>query len=374
MKKYRLCIDPAASTCMSCRIRILSLSFYGNVLSFVLKGVIGFLGGSQALMADALHSLADTASFGINYYGAVNAPRSTLAVSVNQTASVGSFLFLVGLWLCGHNLSILVLGNQSRPGLLGIAVSIAACTLNWYLYKISLCVSEQFDDMNIFVCKIQNRTNFISSCLSFAGVVMADLGLLFADPLAAVVIGCLMLAAAFEVFNTLFAPETALEVLVKKRTKQVIGLAAVGIIAFFAYTTSAAVQSKHVVLIPSEGPAPDSQMDQFLGRAHYFIIYNERDNNIIPILNTDINFNGDVSHNLVSIVLDNNVDVVLAGVIGPEMFRDLKTLHVKMYYVQHPGLVQDAYIDYRKRMVKTAWAHNGDKGFGRSRVGWLSPW
>jgi len=374
MKNDSLCIDAAASSCMPCRRRIISLSFFSNVLSVVLKGGIGFLGGSHALMADALHSLTDTASFGVNYYGDRNASGARPAISVNRTALIGALTFLTGLWLCGHNLSILIIGKTVRPGLFGIVVSLAACVLNRYLYKLSHCANEQFDDMNIFVCLVQNRTNFISSCLSFAGVVLADLGFLFFDPLAAVVIGCLMVGAAIEVFNNLFASETELSVIVKRRTKQVIGLATVGIVAFFVYTTAANVVTKHVVLIPSEGPATDSQVDKFLGRAHYFIIYNEKNNRVIPLLNTDINFNGDVSHNLVSIVRNNDVDVVLAGTIGSEMFRDLSKLHVNIYYLERPGPVHDAYIDYRKRKVKSALGPNVDKGFGRSRFNWLSPW
>ena len=71
---------------------------------------------------------------------------------------------------------------------------------------------------------------------------------------------------------------------------------------------------------------------------------------------------------------NNDVDVVLAGIIGPEMFEDIRALHVNIYYLEQPDLVRNAYIEYVQRKVKPAWGPNVDKGFGRNRVRWLRPW
>jgi predicted Fe-Mo cluster-binding NifX family protein len=355
-------------------MRVISLSFFFNAISVVIKGAIGFLGGSHALVADALHSLTDTASFGINYYGVRNTPGSTPAISAKQTALIGALTLLTGVCLCGHNLSILIIGKTVRPGLLGIIVSLASIVLGWHLYQLSRCANERFKDIHIFVCKVQNRTNLAFACLSLAGVVLADLGFLFADPLAAVVIGCLMAGAAVEIFITISASDTAISPVSLTRIKQLMSLAIVGIIVFFFITTVMTIESKHVVLIPSEGTALDSRVDKFLGRARYFIIYNEKENRIFPVFNTDTMISGDVSHNLVSIVQRNGVDVVLAGTIGYEMYQDLKALNVDIYYLKERGPVHDAYLDYKDRKVKSALGPNVDRGFGRSGVGWMRPW
>ncbi|QWR78443.1 cation transporter [Candidatus Magnetomonas plexicatena] len=355
-------------------MQVIKLSFVSNILSVLFKWSIGFMSGSQALMADALHSLSDTVSFGINYYSAKNPQKSGTAISVTgTTAFVTALTLLAGLWLCANNLSVLIIGKATRPGLMSIIVSIVACILNGYLYNVSRCVDAQLSDIHTFICKIQNRTNFISSGISFVGVVLADLGLLYFDPLAAVVIGSLMIGSAIEMFNALSARDAEFSTIIKQRTKYVISVAAVFIVVFFAYNTATVINYKHVVLIPSEGKTPDSQVDALLGRARYFIIYNEKDNTIVYVPNKDMNFKGDVSHNLVSIVQDNGVDVVLAEVIGQEMFTDLKALHVQMYYIEQPGMVRDAYMDFSQQNLALALGANVDRGFGRN-ARWLQPW
>lgn len=374
MQEDNFCNEAGHPTCSSCRARVISVSFFANIASVLFKGIVGFLGGSQALIADAFHSLTDTTSFGINYYGVRTSTVRSLDISVNQTAFIGSITLLAGVWIAGHNLSLLIIGQTTHPGIFGVIVALASCGLNWYLYQISKCVATQFDDLNIAVCKIQNRTNFIASCLSFAGVLLADLGFLFCDPLSAVIIGCLMIGAGVEVFSSVFTGETLAEGAAIRTTTRWVGGLSLIIACFFVYTTARTLDRKHVVLIPSEGPTLESRVDTVLGRARYFVIYNEKEGTVDSLLNTDINLDGDVSHNLIAIVKSNDVDVVLAEIIGPEMFKDLTRIHTDIYYIDNPGMVRDMYLEYKKHHLRLAKSSNVDKKYGRSRVRWMSPW
>ena len=103
MQEDNFCKDAGDSTCTSCRVRVISLSFFANIASVIFKGLVGLLSGSQALIADALHSLTDTTSFGINYYGVRNLSAKALDISVTQTAFIAGITMLAGV-LITHEL------------------------------------------------------------------------------------------------------------------------------------------------------------------------------------------------------------------------------------------------------------------------------
>lgn len=370
-----VCEHKDEAKCSACRINIIGLSFFTNIVSVILKGFIGILSGSQALIADALHSLTDTASLGLNYSNVRKSSSSNNNMSLHMNVVIGAITFLTGVWLCGHNMFILILGQSTHPGLFGLVLAALSCVVNWYLYTRAKCANEQYKDMNIFICVVQNRTNFSAATMAFFGILAADLGFMFFDPLIAVAIGCLMIAAAFELFGEIFAEITPVKVQVKSIAFTSIGVISTVIVVFFAYSTYKALDRMNVILIPALDQEINSPADTVLGRAVYFLVINKKDNTVTPILNKDIYYKGDVSHNIVEIVEEYGVGTVIAKRIGQEIFSDLRALDIKIYYFDKPNqTIKDVFNDYKRKRLKTAQAANVDRGFGRSKIRWLQPW
>ena len=365
---YYFCKDSSGGACDACRMRILSQSFILMVLSVLFKGTVGFFSGSQALIAEAVHSCADSVTYGVNYAGAKGAKGS----KVWQSVLIGAIMLLLGVWVCADNAKILIVGSPARPGLLSLVIAVSSVYVNWLLYSISECANARNSgDQNIFMCLVQNRTNFLSAVLAASGILLSELGFVSFDPFCAIAIGCLLVYGSLEIFEQAFADLPSRVQLDRATVYLPVGCLAACIIGFFAYNISGILESRSMVLLPSQGATTASLVDGVLGRARYFIIINGNDGTTETVLNNSRRIRGDVSNDLVAIVNARKVGVVIAKNVGKEMFEDLSAEDVLVYYLAGDIAVRDAYQDYLGGNLEVARTPNVERGFGR---GWLTPW
>lgn len=365
---YSFCSDSTGAACDACRMKILSKSFFLIVLSILFKGVVGVLSGSQALIAEAVHSCADSVACGVNYTGA----KADKGSKVWQSALIGAIMLLLGVWICADNTAILMVGSPARPGLVSLVIAVSSIYVNWLLYRISDCANTRnAGDQNIFMCMVQNRTNFFSAVLAASGILLSELGFVSFDPFCAIAIGCLLVYGSLEIFEQAFADLPSRAQLDRVTVFLPVGCLAACIVGFFAYNISGILESRSRVLLPSQGATATSLVDGVLGRARYFIIINGNDGTTETVLNKSRRVPGDVSNDLVAIVNARKVGVVIAKNIGKEMFEDLRSEDVLMYYLTGDAAVGDAYQDYLGGNLEVARTPNVERGFGR---GWLTPW
>ena len=133
------CSHGKHSGCGDCARKVVAIAMVANVCGVLVKFIVGLLAGSRALIADALHSLTDTLSYGINYTGSRLLDRDGDAPSVVPGLLVGSITFLSGVGITAHNAAILFRGTQHRPGLLGLVVSAASIAVNARLVMRRYC-------------------------------------------------------------------------------------------------------------------------------------------------------------------------------------------------------------------------------------------
>jgi len=355
-------------------MRIISSSFLTTLLGLLLKGVVGLVCGSRALLADAVHSLTDTVAFGVNYAGATMTERVPAMTPFRQGVAIGTAIFLSGVWVCADNIATLVGGPLVHPGLLGLVVAVASTAVNGQLYRSSACASARLDDPHLRVCLVQNRTNFMASCISLAGVGLAELGLEFFDPLCAVVIGVLLVGSALVIFAETFHARPRPSLAVRRNVVVAVGALSCGILAFYARDVVATVSEPEVVLVPSRGTAIGSPVDALLGRAEYFVVYDTKRNAFAAIPNSARLLPTDVSQSLTSIVRSQKVDVVVAPKIGDEMYADLRAEGVRMYYCPSGLSVQQALAALGRGQLDLARGANVHRRYGMERLRWLAPW
>jgi len=369
------CRATNSAACEPCRQRTIANSFYITVVGLILKGVFGFLCGSRALIADAMHSLADTVCFGINYVGSRSSAHDQARAALRRSCVIGSAIVISGVWVCADNVATLSVGDLSRPGLSGLVVAVVSTCTNWRLWRTSECARSRASSPEIAVCAVQNRTNFFAACLSLLGVLLADAGLVFLDPACALMIGVLMISSGVEILRDSFAERRPYVARVRQNVLRIVGVLICVILSFYGYQTLKNLgHDDHVVLIPAQGTTTASQADTVLGRAICFISINTRTNQMVAFLNQERYARADVSNNLITIVKSQKVDVVLAHNIGVEVFADLRAEGVKMYYFDVPTTVGQAVFDYKDRRLEKATAPNVGKGYGRGEIGWMRPW
>jgi cation diffusion facilitator family transporter len=176
-------------------------SLWGNFGLAVYKLVVGVLGQSAALVADAMHSFADViGSTGILVATKVSAkdPDQYFPYGRGKAEFIGAiFVYTVLLFFAG-GISLSALDSIINPSqldsphiatLLGALVSVM---YNYVMYKYATCVGKQNRSPAILADAFENRADAISSVACIGGIFGAMLVHPVCDPIAALVVGLII--------------------------------------------------------------------------------------------------------------------------------------------------------------------------------------
>ena len=183
-----------------------------NLLLVFVKGATGLLANSNALVADAIHSMTDVTAFFINYRACKDAESCAIAdetgtderikqriteIEVRATYCTGIFLLTVGLCIYFYNAMVILLGRMAQPEpiTLVVAVAVWAVYIGLYQYlKRTGNNAERHCVMTNRNADWQNNFNVISGAVVVIGLTGSMFGFIFMDELAAVVVGSILIA------------------------------------------------------------------------------------------------------------------------------------------------------------------------------------
>ncbi|MFP4208863.1 MAG: cation diffusion facilitator family transporter [Wenzhouxiangella sp.] len=177
------------------------------------KGVGGWMSGSQALIADAIHSLADLLTDLIAFV-AIRLGRAEADEShpyghgkfeTFGTLLLSGFLLATALGLGWNLLSDLLAGKTARN--LGTVALIAAglsVVLNEALFRYALSQGKKVDSRPIVANAWHHRADGLSSVAVLAGIVASLAGFVYGDQLAAAVVVVLLLRVTYRLGRDAF--------------------------------------------------------------------------------------------------------------------------------------------------------------------------
>ncbi len=369
--RYFLCKKTEDEACSLCQENVVSKSFLYHIFLTLLKGVIGFMTGSKVLVAEAVQSLMDSTTFWIHYCDDRPA-KEEFSVPL---LSIGAIMFLSGIWICADSLSIIISHIPSRPGLFALVVIGISILVNGHLYFVSACIDRYNpDSRNNVLCRVQNRSNFFSSCFAFAGILLAMLGYVYFDPLAAVLVGCFQIYGSLQILRESLNDDVVNVTILKQRFSMMLGVLSLCIMIFFTVNVVKEFNKRNIVLVPLEGATMESPVSNILGWAPYFCIVDLKENTINAFVNQGNAAVEEGSSFLSKLVEANNVGVVLAYNIGPDVFTSLRLLGVRLYFLDKPETFVSAVNAYQLDVLTLATSANVAKKFGHNRIGWLRPW
>lgn len=187
--------------CQRCARTVPWFSFWGNLLLAVYKLIVGFFGSSAALVADAMHSFADVVgSTGILVATKVSSrdPDERYPYGRGKAEFIGAvfvytvlFFFAIGI-IIGAIRSI-VLGTEKAPHFVTLLASIVSVLYNLLMYKYATCVGRRNNSPAILADAFENRADAVSSFACIVGIGGAMLIHPICDPLAALVVGFVIL-------------------------------------------------------------------------------------------------------------------------------------------------------------------------------------
>ena len=183
-----------------------------NVVLLIFKFVAGIVGGSAAMIADAVHSLSDFLTDvvvvvfvrlgskpedGDHDYG--HGKYETLA-----TAAIGMALFIVGAMLCyggGAKIVSAMRGETlEQPGWIALVAALMSIGLKEWAYRFTVSVGRRLDSPAVVANAWHHRSDALSSigtAIGIGGAIILGSHWAVLDPIAAVVVSVFIMRTAY---------------------------------------------------------------------------------------------------------------------------------------------------------------------------------
>jgi len=187
----------ACKQCHWCAKHVGGLNLFGNILLLVIKIVGGIFGRSQALIADAVHSLSDIV---VSLMMLVSLKVSAVPpdedhhwghgnVEYIASAIIGVLLICAAITITLSSLIAIIVGNIDDPGILAVWAAVISIVANELLYRQGICIGKQMDSPVMIANSREKRSDAYTSLAALIGVFGAKMGFRFLDPIAAIVVG-----------------------------------------------------------------------------------------------------------------------------------------------------------------------------------------
>lgn len=189
------------AACEKCAQSVGKVNIVGNVLMILIKGYMGVVGGSKGLIADAVHSCADLLAtivmvIGLNISGREKDdayPYGYGKAEYIVAVVIYLFLFVIGLYILFDGTKAILEGRRVTPCLSAAWGAIFSIAINELMFRQSVCAGTQINSPSMTAKAWESRSDVLSSIAVLIGILGAKMGFHFMDPLAAIVVGIIIL-------------------------------------------------------------------------------------------------------------------------------------------------------------------------------------
>ncbi|MBM7600195.1 cation diffusion facilitator family transporter [Virgibacillus halotolerans] len=185
------------------------LSIITYIILASAKLIIADMGDSAALKADGLNNSTDViASIAIlvglkisrkppdadHHYGHYRA--ETIA-----SLFAAFIMMFVGVQVIYDTLQKMLTGHVSQPDMLTAWTAIISAVIMFLVYGYNLRLSKQIESGSLYAAAQDNRSDGLVSIGAFIGIVGAQFGLFWLDPLAGLIVGIIICKTAWDIFK-----------------------------------------------------------------------------------------------------------------------------------------------------------------------------
>jgi cation diffusion facilitator family transporter len=199
----------ACKKCYWCAKHVGVINLWANIGLLVVKLLGGIFGRSQALIADAVHSLSDVI---VSVLLIVSLKVSAVPPDEDHHWGHGNIEFIVsvifGVLLISAAVTITVVslasileGVTQEPGILAVWAAAISVVANEIMFRHSICAGQQMDSPAMIANAWENRGDVYSSLAALVGVFGARMGFAFLDPTAAIVVGFMLARSGIRTVN-----------------------------------------------------------------------------------------------------------------------------------------------------------------------------
>ncbi|MFD2670447.1 cation diffusion facilitator family transporter [Marinicrinis sediminis] len=192
------------------------IGIIGNIVLAALKGVVGFMSNSKALIADAAHSASDVAgSFAvlIGLKAAKKPPDKDHPYGHGKAETIAAIIVSILLILVGIEIAIsaskaIYAGDLEAPKPLAIAAIIISIVAKEAMFQYKYRLGKRIDSQALIANAWEHRSDVYSSMAALIGVGGAILGgyidmpvLYYLDPIASIVVAVLILRMGYHLIT-----------------------------------------------------------------------------------------------------------------------------------------------------------------------------
>ena len=184
------------------------ITIISNSILSILKVTAGIVGNSSAIVADGLHSLSDVFTTVIAYIGikiADKKPDESHPYGHEKFEAVLSkilaiFLFVTAAGIIYSAILNLQEGSFEKPSNIALAAAIVSIVVKEWMFRYTIRSAELINSSALKADAWHHRTDSFSSIGSLIGVIGAQNGYYFFEPLAAIFIGLFIVKVAFDIY------------------------------------------------------------------------------------------------------------------------------------------------------------------------------
>ena len=182
--------------CDKCSKRVAWDNVWINFGLSLAKSSVGFIAGSSALVADALHSFSDVITALVVALTLKIADRPSDKdhpyghgkVEYIACIIVSVVLLAAAITICFSALNTILHRIPVQPGMIAVWVAAISVTANEFMFRRTICAARKVNSPALTTNAWDNRVDSYSSIATLFGIIGAKLGIHFLDPLAAIVI------------------------------------------------------------------------------------------------------------------------------------------------------------------------------------------
>lgn len=194
--------------------RVTWIGLVANLLLAGIKFLAGFLGKSQAVVADAVHSVSDSTTdlailFGVRYWSAPaddDHPYGHWRIETLITVAIGIALGSVAIGLSVHALAGIRRGDQSHPEWIAFFGALLSIFVKEALFQWTRRVGRHVKSSAVMANAWHHRSDALSSIPAALAVIVAVVrpDLAFVDQVGALVVSVFILHAAYRILAPAF--------------------------------------------------------------------------------------------------------------------------------------------------------------------------
>ena len=187
--------------------RVTVISILSNLLLTAAQTIVGIVGHSQALVADALHTLSDLITDFMVLYALYHGhkaadeehPYGHARVETAVSMILGIMLFVVGVGIAVR--AIFKLASSEAlvvPSIATLITAILTIAAKEGLYRYTMHTAKRYDSNMLRANAWHHRSDALSSLVVAAGIAGTQIGFMYLDSVAAIAVALMVLKVGVE--------------------------------------------------------------------------------------------------------------------------------------------------------------------------------